>query len=157
LTTASQLPQKLHNDLWPHAAQLVTSLENTVVDQKDSTRHFILKGTDPNWAKSLRTFGEIGKAYTKPPIRHKFTNHGSPCMFLGYAGDHTSNVFKFYNPKTCAFSMSRNVYWLNKSYGEFYKVRLTASDKQLRQAHRIMTEVDFSLPDRKHPPSNAVD
>jgi hypothetical protein len=43
LTTASQLPQNLRNDLWPHAAYLVTSLENTIVDQKGSTSHFILK------------------------------------------------------------------------------------------------------------------
>jgi transposase InsO family protein len=47
LTTASQLPQKLRNGLWPHAALLVTSLENTIVDQKGSTPHFILKGTNP--------------------------------------------------------------------------------------------------------------
>jgi hypothetical protein len=85
LTTAFQLPQKLRNDLWPHAALLFTSLENTIVDKKGSTPHFILKGTDPNWAKNLRSFGEISIVYTKPPMRHRFTNHGSPCMFIGYA------------------------------------------------------------------------
>jgi transposase InsO family protein len=37
LITVSQIPQKLRNDLWPHAAQLVNSLENTIVDQKAST------------------------------------------------------------------------------------------------------------------------
>jgi hypothetical protein len=95
LTTVSQLPQKLRDDFWPHAAHLVTSLKKTIVDQKGSTPHFILKGTDPNWAKSLRTFGEIGIVYTKPPIRNKFTNHCSPCMFIGYAEDHTCNVLKF--------------------------------------------------------------
>jgi transposase InsO family protein len=150
LTTAYQLNQKLRNDLWPHAAHLVTSLENTIVDQKGSTPHFILKGKDPNWAQNLRTFEEIGIVYTKPPIRNKFTNHGSPCMFIGYAEDHTSNVFKLYNPKTSAFLLSRNVYWLNKSYGEFCKVRPTANDNQLRQTHRNMAEVTFDLPDRKY-------
>jgi hypothetical protein len=82
LTTASQLPQKLRNDLWPHAALLVTNLENTIVDQKGSTPHFILKGTDPNCAKNLRTFGEIGIVYTKPPTRHNFENHGSLACLL---------------------------------------------------------------------------
>jgi hypothetical protein len=135
---------------------LVTSLENTIVDQNGSTPHFILKGTYPNWAKNLRTFGEIGIVYTKPPIRNKFENHGSPCMFIGYAEDHTSNVFKFYNPKTYALILSRNVYWLNKSYGEFYKVRHTASPREIRQAHLHMAEVTFTLPDRKDPPSNTV-
>jgi hypothetical protein len=106
LTTASQIPQQLRHELWPHAASLVTSLENTIVDQKGSTPHFILKGTDPNWANNLRTFGEIGIVYTKPPIRNKFQNNGSPCMFIGYAEDHTSNVFQFYNPKTYAILLS---------------------------------------------------
>jgi hypothetical protein len=101
LTTASQLPQKLRNDLCPHAALSVTSLENTIVDQKGSTPYFILTGTNPNWAKNLRTFGEIGIVYTKPTkIRNKLENRGNPCIFVGYPDDHTGNVFMFYNPKT---------------------------------------------------------
>jgi hypothetical protein len=175
----------LRNDLWPHAALLVTILENTIVDQKGSTPHFILTGTNPNWvqnlrtfgeigivckkptkihsklenrtspnwAKNLRTFGEIGIVYTKPPIRNKFENHGSPCIFIGYVEDHTSHVFKFHSPKTYAVILSRNV---NKSYGEFYKVRPTASPCEIRQAHRHMAEDTFTLPYRKDPPSNAV-
>jgi hypothetical protein len=43
-------------------------------------------------AKNLRSFGEIGIVYTKPPIRNNSNNHGCPCMFIGYAEDHTSNV-----------------------------------------------------------------
>jgi hypothetical protein len=77
-------------------------------------------------------------------------------MFIGYAEDHTSNVFKFYNPKTYAFILSIHVYLLNKSYGEFYNVRPTDNDNQLRQAHRHIAKVTFDLPDRKDPPSNAV-
>jgi hypothetical protein len=157
LTTASQLPQKLRNDLWPHSALLVTSLENTIVDQKGSTPHFMLTGTNPNWVKNLRTFGEIGIVYTKPTkIRNKLENRGSSCIFIGYPDDHTSNVFRFYNPKTYAVILSRNVYWLNKSYGEFYKVKPTASPGEIRQAHRNMAEVIYDIPDRKDPPSNAV-
>jgi hypothetical protein len=77
-------------------------------------------------------------------------------IFIGYAEDHTSNVFKFYNPKTYAVILSRNVYWLNKSNGKFYKVRPTASPCEIRQAHRNIAEVTYGLPDRKDPPSNAV-
>jgi hypothetical protein len=54
--------------------------------------HILLKGTNSNWAKNLRTFGEIGIVYTKQVIKNTFTNHGDPCMFIGYAEDHTSNV-----------------------------------------------------------------
>jgi hypothetical protein len=65
-------------------------------------------------------------------------------------------VFKFYNPKTYAVILSRNVYWLNKSYGEFYKARPTGSPCEIRQAHRNIAEVKYDFPDRKDPPSNAV-
>jgi hypothetical protein len=105
----------------------------------------------------LRTFGEIGIVYTKPTkIRNKLENRGNPCIFIGYPDDHTSNVFKFHNPKTYAVILSRNVYWLNKSYGEFYKVRPAASPCEIRQAHRNMAEVTYDIPYRKDPLSNAV-
>jgi hypothetical protein len=157
LTTASQPPQKLRNYLRPHADLLVTSLENTIVDQKGSTPHYILTGTNPNWVRILRTFGEIGIVFTKSTkIRNKLENRGIPCIFFGYPEDHTSNVFKFYNPKTYAVILSRKVYWLNKSYGEFYKVKPTASPCEIRQAHRNMADVTYDIPDRKNPPSNAV-
>jgi hypothetical protein len=100
LNTASQFSQILQNYLWTHAALLVTSLENTIVDQKGSTPHFILTETNPNWVKYLWTFGEIGIVYTKPTkICNKLENRSNPCIFIGYAEHHTSNVFKFYNPK----------------------------------------------------------
>jgi hypothetical protein len=156
LSTAAQFQQKLRNDLWPHAALLVTDLKNTIVDTKGSTPHFILTGTNPNWVKNLRTFGEIGIVYTKPTKIHNLENRGNPCIFIGYAEVHTSNVFKFYNPKTYAAILSRKVYWLNKSYGEFYKVKPTASPCEIRQVHRNIAEVTNDIPDRKDPPSNAV-
>jgi hypothetical protein len=121
------------------------------------SKRFYTPGNNPNWVNNLRTFGEIGIVYTKPTkIRHKLENRGSPCIFIGYPDDHTSNVLKFYNPKTYAVILSRNVYWLNKSYGEFYKVKPTASPWEIRQAHRNMAEVTYDIPDRKDPPSNAV-
>jgi Reverse transcriptase (RNA-dependent DNA polymerase) len=89
-------------------------------------------------------------------MRNKFTNHGDHCMFIGYAEDQISILLKFYNPKTRAFLMSRNVYWLNKSYCEFYKVLPNAGNAQVSQAHRMMAEADFDLPDMKDTSSNTV-
>jgi hypothetical protein len=77
-------------------------------------------------------------------------------MFPGYAEDHTSNLFKFYNQKTRACLMSRNVYWLNKSYGHYYKVRPDTGNAQVNQAHCMMADIDLDLQDIPKPPSNAV-
>jgi hypothetical protein len=79
-----------------------------------------------------------------------------PCIFIGYPTDQTSNVFKYYNPKTYAIILSRNVYWLNKSYSEIYKVKPTAFPYERRKAHSNMAEVTYDIPDRNNPPSNAV-
>jgi hypothetical protein len=73
-------------------------------------------------------------------------------MFLGYPEDHTSNVSKFYNPKTRACLLSRIVYWSNKSYGDYYKVRPDTDTAQVNQAHRMMADIDLDLQDTPEPP-----
>jgi hypothetical protein len=93
---------------------------------------------------------------TKQHIRNKFRNHGEPCVLLGYADDHTSNVFKLYNPMTRSCLMSRNVYWLNKSYGDYYKFRPDIGTAQVNQSHRMMEDIDLDLQDIPEPPSIAV-
>jgi hypothetical protein len=122
LMTASRLSQTLQNNLWPNAAKLVTHLENTIFDTNNSIPHIKLKGKSASWAKNLRIIGEIGIFSTEQRISNKLVNHGEPYMFLGHPEDHTSNFFKFYNPHTQACLLSRNFYWLNKSYGDYCNV-----------------------------------
>jgi hypothetical protein len=52
-------------------------------------------GSNPNWFKNLRTFGEIGITYNNQKIKGKLDNRGYPFMFIGYTEDHASNVYVF--------------------------------------------------------------
>jgi hypothetical protein len=52
-------------------------------------------------------------------IRSKLENRGRPCVFLGVAQNHVPDVFRFLNLETKHIIVSRNVIWLNKTYGDW--------------------------------------
>jgi hypothetical protein len=70
--------------------------------------------SNPQWFKTLRTFGEIGITYNNQKIKGKLDNRAYPCMFICYTEDHASNVYVFFNLNNQAIFMSRNVVWLHK-------------------------------------------
>ena len=42
-------------------------------------------------------------------------------MMVGYAEDSGAGVYRMYNLKTGKISCTRDIKWLNKSYGEYLK------------------------------------
>ena len=46
-------------------------------------------------------------------MRSKLDDRGKTCMFVGYADDHTNNVYRFLNIHTRWIILSRDVRWLN--------------------------------------------
>ena len=58
----------------------------------------------------------------------KIKNKGTPAFFIGYSTDHGSNVYKMFNTQTKGISISRDVTWLNLTYGA-WKERRTNPDK----------------------------
>ena len=52
-------------------------------------------------------------------MRGKLTDRGMPCMYLGRADNHSNDVYRFLNLKTNRIMLSRDVQWLNKSYGDW--------------------------------------
>ena len=118
----AQVTPYLRNKLWAQCANTATQLNNILcVKGGSKTPAQLFYGNNPSWVKNLHTFGEIGIVHDDrhAKIRGKLKDRGIPCMFLGYTEDHTSNVFQFFNLTTNQIINSRNVTWLNKSYGEF--------------------------------------
>ena len=52
------------------------------------------------------------------PIQGKLKDKGIKIIFLGYARDHSKDVFRFFNPTTRRVVLSRDVTWLTKSTEE---------------------------------------
>ena len=76
-------------------------------------------GKIPHFRSNIRVFNEMGivQIYNKQ-IKAKLDNQGITCMFVGYSKDHKSNVYCMLNIVTLKSKNTRDVIWLNKSYGE---------------------------------------
>ena len=122
MLNAAKFPEWLHNGLWAHCSETATQLDNLMVTKEGEqcpTLQFY--GELPKWATSLCTFGEIGIVANQrnKKIHGKLTDHGFPCIFVGYPEDHASDVYKMLNLATKKVIMSRNLIWLDKMYGEY--------------------------------------
>ncbi|CAJ1964672.1 unnamed protein product [Cylindrotheca closterium] len=75
------------------------------------------------------------KVHTK--IKGKLKDRGRTVMFVGYADNSSGDTYKFYDPKTKRISSSRDVSWLNKSYGDWKGIKKTNT---LRLTQEILLE-----------------
>jgi hypothetical protein len=107
---------------WPECAATATKLDNILVPStKDTSPYEKFYGSSNPIEKHLRTFGEIG-VVTKnnnQPIRGKLENRGIPCSFLGYAKDHSANVYRMLKLDTNSVIITRDIVWLKKMYNEY--------------------------------------
>ena len=65
--------------------------------------------------KYMRTFGEMAviAIHEGKKMRSKLDDRGKTCMFVGYADDHSRDVYRFLNIYTKRIIISRDVRWLN--------------------------------------------
>ena len=70
---------------------------------------------DAKLMKHLRSFGEtaVVAIHEGKKMRSKLDNRGKTCMFVGYADDHSGEVYRFLNIHTKRIIMSRDARWLN--------------------------------------------
>jgi hypothetical protein len=128
----ARLTTHLRTRLWAQCAAVATKLENIIVKGHDDiTAHEKFYGVTPTLINHLRTFGEIAIVHDGKKIRGKLTNHGIPCMFIGYPDDHSPDVYQFLNLETEMVIMSRNYVWLNKSYGEYRNLEVEIINEPL--------------------------
>ena len=59
----------------------------------------------------------------KKQIKSKLDNRGIHCMFMGYSKDHKEDVYCMLNLSTLKIKNTRDVIWLNKSYGEWKGIK----------------------------------
>ena len=90
----ARLTPRLRAKLWAQCAHVATKLENIIVkDDSNSTSHEKFYGVTPTLINHLRKFGEIAIVNDSKKIKGKLTNHGIPCMFIGYPDDHSPEVY----------------------------------------------------------------
>jgi hypothetical protein len=78
-------------------------------------------GKPAPFSTHLRTFGEMGIVRNIQTVKTKLEDRGSTSMFLGYAKQHAGTVYRMLNLQNGTLCLSRDVMWLNQSYGEYKK------------------------------------
>ena len=76
----------------------------------------------------MRTFEEMAviAIHEGQKMRSKLDDRGKTCMFVGYADDHSRDVYRFLNIHTNRIIISRDVRWLNIIWKHYKKKSIYA-------------------------------
>ena len=107
---------KEKGEFWCEVISTATNLDNIMV-RPDRTKppYTLFYNKDAKFMKHLRSFGEMAVVaiHEGKKMRSKLDNRGKTCMFVGYADDHSGDVYRFLNIHTKRIIMSRDARWLN--------------------------------------------
>ena len=123
------LEPKYKEEFWCEVISTATKLDNIMVrPERTKPPHTLFYGEDAKYARSLRTFGEMAVVaiHEGKKMRSKLDNRGKTCMFVGYADDHTKDVYRFLNIHTKRIILSRDVRWLNIIWKRYKKKSIYA-------------------------------
>ena len=123
------LEAKYKEEFWCEVISTATKLDNIMVrPERTKPPHTLFYGKDAKYARSLRTFGEMAVVaiHEGKKMRSKLDNRGKTCMFVGYADDHTKDVYRFLNIHTKRIILSRDVRWLNVMWKRYKKESIYA-------------------------------
>jgi hypothetical protein len=112
----------LRNKIWAECTMTTTYLSNILSSKSSLKSPFeLLFGSKPILHYEIKIFGEVGVVTTKDKIQSKLTNHGSPCIFVGYAENNSRDVYRMLNLDTNAIIKSRDIIWLKKMHVDWLK------------------------------------
>ena len=130
-----------------------TRLEGITTNAKGKSPCELFFGKLPKFVKHLRTFGEIGvTARLDRKFNGKLDDKGNVCMMVGYAENHAGDVYCMLNLRTKQICVSRDVYWLGKTYGTYMKlkdvpeVEETDEEEDDNENNKKQKEVRFEIP-----------
>ncbi len=112
--------QETRQALWTEAASTVTNLDNILHNRGEASPYKKFYKEDPVYKKHWRTFGEQGVITLTSGItmKSKLQDRGIKAIFLGYAANHTGNVYRMQNLETKKILITRDVKWLDKMQGK---------------------------------------
>ena len=118
------LSEELKYKLWAECAKTVTDLDGLLISKKGEKGSFEKFFKDQQKFNSdLHSFGEIGIVLAKKKIKSKLADRGFPALFVGYTENHAGDVIKMFTPKTFKVTLTRDVRFLGKYYGEYEQLK----------------------------------
>ena len=144
----AEIESKYKGEFCCEVIPTATKLDNIMVrPERAKSPHTLFYGEDAKYTRSLRTFGEMAviAIHEGNKMRSKLDDRGKRGMFVGYAEDHTKDVYRFLNIHTRRIVLSRDVRWLNIIWKQYKKKSLYAR----RQVELFLYEEERSLGDER--------
>ena len=105
------IDSKGKGEFWCEVISTATKLDNIMVrPERTKPPHTLFYGKDAKYMRCIRTFGEMAviAIHEGKKTRSKLDDRGKTCMFVGYADDHSRDVW-FLNIHTKRIIISRDV------------------------------------------------
>ena len=104
-------------------------------------KHFYSKL--PKLVQYLHAWGEASVVKIWSLATPKVSDHGVPCIFVGYAKSHPGNMFQMFNPATGGIHETRDVLWLRCMY---FKKPLPPNEFQVLDDGILRTDPALAVP-----------
>ena len=122
MMNAVRLTGALRNGLWAEAGRTATNLDNIDCDNQEKIpRYKLFMKEDYKRFQHIQKFGEVGIMTQREKLKAKIKNRGIPCLYLGHADNHGSDVARLLKLETKKVVRSRDLRWLNKTLAEYMK------------------------------------
>ena len=118
---AAKVPKKNRYMFFRKAFETATHLDGLTLitlDNVIATRYEHWGAKIPEWAKTLRTWGEAGVVKLGVKRKCKIDERGTTCMFVGYTNQHASDVYVIWDGEKNRVHTSRDIVWLKRMYYE---------------------------------------
>ena len=144
---------KEKGEFWCVVISTATHLDNIMV--RPDTPHTLFYNKDAKFMKHLRSYGEMAVVaiHEGKKMRSKLDNRGKTCMFVGYADDHSGDVYRFLNIKNKRIIMSRDARWLNIIWKHYKKKHIYAR----RQMELFLDAEERTIQEGYEPVENRIE
>ena len=115
----ANLPEFEKYVLWREACNHATQTDGLCIVESggvSKTRYEPFHDPMPPFVGHLQTWGEAGTVMIKDKRMSKIATCGVQCIFVGYALNHVSDMYRMFNPETKHILISQNVVWLQRMY-----------------------------------------
>ena len=147
MLNSAGFPEDLRKSLWAEAANTATMLDTFLISSpqdKMAFQQFFGKGVEDvkKILKHAQKFGEMCVVNNNSKkLKNKLENRGVEMIWLGFAEDHSSGVFRLLNPKTRKVNVSRDVSFTGKTYGEWCKDKNYAKNIEVKNSKNEEYEI----------------
>ena len=142
------IDSKGKGEFWCEVISTATKLDNIMVrPERTKPPHTLFYGKDAKYMKYMRTFGETAviTIHQGKKMRSKLDDRGRTSMFVGYADDHSRDVYRFLNIHTKRIIISRDVRWLNIIWKHYRKKSIYAR----KQVELFLNKEEKSIEDER--------